>query len=144
MIEKDINMIKLKDLAEQFDMVPEPQCFWFDRQTEEVIFINTMDPDKEDKKLLKAVEKDSERYVELPSQFEMHEWQVMADFVDKIDDDGLHDRFASAIHGRGAFRNFEREIYENDMEQAWFAFKNEAYKEKARQWCEDNNIAYTE
>jgi hypothetical protein len=137
-------MINLKDLAEQFEMVPEEPCFWFDRETNEVIFVNTFDPEKEDKKLLKTIEKDPDRYVELPSEFEMHEWQVMADFVDEIEDDSLRDRFASAIHGRGAFRNFERLTYENDMEKAWFAFKHEVYKEKARQWCEDNDIAYTE
>jgi hypothetical protein len=137
-------MINLKDLAEQFEMVPEPQCFWFDRQTEEVIFINTMDPEEEDEELLNAVEEDSERYIALPSQFEIHEWQMMADFVDEIDDDSLQDRFSFAIHGRGAFRNFERLTYETNMEQAWYAFKREAYKEKARQWCEDNDIAYSE
>jgi hypothetical protein len=137
-------MINLKDLAEQFEMVPEEQCFWFDRETKEVIFVNTFDPEMEDKKLLKTIKKDPDRYVELPSKFEIHEWQVMADFVDEIEDDRLRKRFETAIHGRGAFRNFEGLTYENDMVQAWYAFKREAYKEKARQWCEDNDIAYTE
>jgi hypothetical protein len=83
-------------------------------------------------------------WIKLPSQFDVHEWQIMKRFCYTIKDETLREELLNAIHGRGAFRMFKNVIYRHRIEEDWFTFKNEAFKEIAIQWCEENEIEYEE
>jgi len=64
----------------------------------------------------------------------------MKRFCDTIEDETLREELLNAIHGSGAFRMFKDVLYRHDIEKEWFAFKNEAFKEIAIQWCKENEI----
>ena len=48
----------------------------------------------------------------------------------------------SAIRGKGAFRRFKDWVIDMGIEQLWYDYRDDAYKRKAAQWCEENRIEY--
>jgi hypothetical protein len=47
-----------------------------------------------------------------------------------------------AIHGAGAFRNFRDTVRRHCIESGWFAFRAEALRQIAVNWCEENHIVW--
>ena len=56
----------------------------------------------------------------------------------------LKENMCRLIKGRGAFRRFKDNIFEYGIEQNWFQYRREAFKEIAIDWCGENNISYAE
>jgi hypothetical protein len=46
-----------------------------------------------------------------------------------------------AIHGRGAFRAFRRELERHGLRDGWFAFRLGALRKIGTDWCAVNGIA---
>ena len=156
-------MVSLKYLGEEFECTTDVISYWFDRETEQVIFIDTysysFDDDDEDddvggdstdeeylinKNIDRLIKDNPDRFVQLPSKYELHEWQIMSDFVEEMPDGERKEDLRDSIHGKGAFRKFKYMVERLDLLEDWYAFKSAAYREKAREWCEDNDIDYTE
>jgi len=85
---------------------------------------------------------ESDDWIQLPSQFDVHEWDIMRRFCYTIDDEALREELLNAIHGSGAFRMFKSVLRRNDLEDEWFAYRNKVFKEIATQWCKENEIEY--
>src|SRR5437879_6579005 len=49
----------------------------------------------------------SDRFTELPTKFDVHEWEIMKDFADRVESNKVREDLLHALHGRGAFRNFK-------------------------------------
>jgi hypothetical protein len=106
---------------------------WSDRHDwEQVIFNQT-------KEVLS-----SDDYLELPSQFELHEYDIMESFCLSIPDEKLSDILLDQIRGSGAFRRFKNAIYRFKIEKDWFRFLEGAYKEIAIDWLESHELAYAD
>jgi len=60
-------------------------------------------------------------------------YQDMADFADRVSDGATGRRLARALDGKGAFRRFKRELYEEypDLVSAWHAFRDTRAKRRA-------------
>jgi hypothetical protein len=86
----------------------------------------------------------SDDWLELPSKFEIHEWQIMRDFCYSLDDERLESELLDAIHGCGAFRAFKNTIHYRGIEQDWYRFQQDALEQIARDWLERNEIAFVE
>jgi hypothetical protein len=84
----------------------------------------------------------SDRFVRLPTKFDVHEWEIMREFSDSVDSDRIREDLLNAIHGAGAFRYFKDTLRRRRMEPAWFAFRTEALAEIARDWCEENHVEW--
>ena len=84
----------------------------------------------------------SDRFLKLPSKFDVHEWAIMQDFSLSVESERIREDLLHAIHGAGAFRNFKYILRRNGIEQAWFAFRKEALRQIAVDWCEKNQIAW--
>jgi hypothetical protein len=84
----------------------------------------------------------TDRFQELPSKFEVHEWEIMQDFSHSVQSDGIREDLLHAIHGAGAFRNFKDTLRRHGIESAWFAFRTEALRQIALSWCEENDIVW--
>jgi hypothetical protein len=82
------------------------------------------------------------RFEELPTKFEVHEWAIMQDFARSVESDGIREDLLRVIHGAGAFRNFKDTVRRHGIEPAWFAFRAEALRQIARQWCDENHIVW--
>jgi hypothetical protein len=68
----------------------------------------------------------------------------MEDFCHSISEQGERNTLLKAIKGKGAFRRFKEKIIEFDIEQQWYSFRNDRFKEIAIEWCQENNINFVE
>ncbi len=69
-------------------------------------------------------------------------YQDMADFADRLSDEGVGRRLARAIDGKGAFRRFKRELYEEypELVSAWHALRDTRAKRRAVEWLLDGAL----
>jgi hypothetical protein len=87
---------------------------------------------------------DTDKYVALPTQFDIDEYDIMERFCRSIEDDEIRDQMYQAIEGRGAFRYFKDSIHRLKIAEDWYKFRDEAFREIAVEWCEENGIEYVE
>lgn len=84
----------------------------------------------------------TDRFCELPTKFDVHEWQIIQEFSFSITSRRIREDLLHAIHRKGAFRHFKDTLHRHHIEQNWFAFRAEALKQIAIDWCEENHIVY--
>jgi hypothetical protein len=78
----------------------------------------------------------TDRFRPLPTKFDVHEWEIMQDFSRSAGSDAIRDDLLRAIRGDGAFRNFKDTVRRLGIESAWFAFRANALRQIALDWCE--------
>lgn len=84
----------------------------------------------------------TDRFQKLPTKFEVHEWAIMQDFSRSMELDRVREDLLGAIQGAGAFRDFKATLGRHHIESAWYAFRAEALRQIALNWCEENHIAW--
>jgi hypothetical protein len=84
----------------------------------------------------------ADSFQKLPTKFEVHEWAIMQDFSRSVESDRIRKDLLHALHGAGAFRNFKDTLRRHGIEPAWFAFRAEALRQIALNWCEESQIVW--
>jgi hypothetical protein len=87
---------------------------------------------------------ETDHYLPLPTKFDIHEYRIMERFCYSVDDEDIRDDLCNAIRGRGAFRYFKDNIHEYGIADDWYRYRDDALREIAIAWCEENGIRYTE
>lgn len=156
--------VLLSEIVDALEFSPSEASYYLDRQTGKILLIDDAcmqaaeegeDPDEysdwEDEEFEAAqgiaedaVLGDRERYVPLPSEFDIHEWEIMDKFGRSVGDPKVAAELANAIRGRGAFRHFKDTVHRLEIAEDWYKYRSEALTEIARDWCETNEISYTE
>lgn len=150
--------IKLSDILEQMEFVNDQTVAYLDRRTGKFHLVNEdigLEFDRstpleeapewmrEDLAVAQAIERgDDEHLVALPTQFDIHEYEIMEKFCESYSDRRVSQRLCDAIHGRGAFRRFKDMIHGTEISDEWYRFRDRAYGEVAIEWCEENDIPY--
>jgi hypothetical protein len=83
-----------------------------------------------------------DRVVKLPTNFEVHEWDIMEEFSESVRRERIREELLDAIHGPGAFRSFKSAIQRYNIEQDWYAFRSEALRQIAIDWCEEHHVTW--
>jgi hypothetical protein len=83
-------------------------------------------------------------YLKLPSKFDIDEYEIMERFCLSVSDEKISNVLLAKIRGSGAFRRFKDTIYQYGIEEDWFRFRDEAYKEIAVSWLESKGFAYAD
>ncbi len=81
-------------------------------------------------------------YLKLPSKFDVHEYEIMERFSLSIPNEKISDTLLSKIRGSGAFHRFRDTIYQYGIQEDWFKYRDEAYKEIAISWLESQGFNY--
>jgi hypothetical protein len=84
----------------------------------------------------------TDRFLELPTTFDLHEWGIMQDFSRSVEPVAIREDLERAIHGAGAFRSFKDAVRRHGIESGWYAFRTEALRQIAVSWCEENQIVW--
>ncbi len=84
----------------------------------------------------------TDRFIALPTKFDVHEWGIMEEFSNSVESEGTRNDLLNAIHGAGAFRHFKATVRRLGIESAWFAFRADALRQIAIDWCEENQIVW--
>ena len=123
---------------------------YLDTKEMNVIMLPNLDSDfaeieDGDEELLECIENDEDhRYLALPSEFDIHEYEIMEDYINELDDNGLARRLAGAIRGRGAFRRFKNILIDQGKIQSWYDYRDQYYWQFARKWCRAHDIEFVD
>ena len=151
--------VKLSDLVEAMDAQSDEVTAHLNKRTGAVVCLseeesswsedegNLLGPDgpdwMKDMAELAGEVLSSGDYLDLPSPFDIHEYQIMERFCQSRDDDGQAEALSRAIAGRGAFGRFKDEIHRLGIQDQWYRYKDQALRRIAIDWCEGNGIAYS-
>jgi hypothetical protein len=156
--EADVSIVvSLQDMVDAMDMQSDELHAYLNKVTGELITVTTEalsaveegeDWDEEPQWQQDILEDArqvfaSDDYLPLPSQFEIHEYNIMEDFCESLEKPRLRDEMISRIRGSGAFRRFKEGIHYHGIQEDWYRFRQQALEEIAIGWLEDNDIAYT-
>jgi hypothetical protein len=89
------------------------------------------------------VQANRNNYIELPSSYDLNEYAMMRDFCYTVQDERLQDKLLNTINGSGAFSRFKQMVFEYDLRDKWFAYRDDALIEFVIGWLEFNEIPYT-
>lgn len=84
------------------------------------------------------------RYFTLPDKYDIHEYSIIQGFIYDLPEGRLQDELCRAIRGGSAFRRFKDTIRYYDMEQQWYGYRAQAYRQIAIDWCKGNGFEYSE
>ena len=136
-------MIKLMEIIDALESVNIDITAVYSRKENRIIYI--YDGMEDDEELLEEIEcSEDDSYVSLPDQYDIHEYQMMVDFVRTIEDERTQDLLFNALHGKGAFRRFKDTAHQLEVIKDWYEYRYNQYKRIAIEWCEENNIEYFE
>jgi hypothetical protein len=93
--------------------------------------------------LIKNIKTNKETFIKLPSQYDIHEYAIMENFAESLDE-VLSQKVFDAIRGSGAFKRFKRCIYTFDLDEKWYAYRHAALEKIARDWCARHGVGYVE
>ena len=132
--------VKLTDIIDAIEQTDQDSEFFLDKETGEIVWINEMCMESDEREAV-ADRLESHDCYRLPTSYEIHDYDIMTDFI-KTQSGEVFYRLSSAIKGRGVFRRFKDMLYHLGLEQQWYAFKADAYKKIAIEWCEEHNIDF--
>jgi hypothetical protein len=151
----------LEDIAGEFEMQFDEASQYYEKTSDEIVFIQDeyfrtaegIETDDEindyhgwEQDIIRAAIKileGSEDYIALPNKFDIDEYSMMEEFACDYPNEMISDALSEAIDGRGAFRMFKSTIRRFGIEQEWYKWRDNSYLEIAKEWCEDNGIAYS-
>ncbi|PYS70149.1 MAG: hypothetical protein DMF73_13475, partial [Acidobacteria bacterium] len=106
--------VKLSEIVEALDSATEELAYYLDKRTGEIILVTDEDmqaaeddeliseyPDWQRESILKAREvlRDPDHFLQLPDQFDIHEYQIMEDFCIQFEDRDIGQELHRLIKG---------------------------------------------
>jgi 5'-3' exonuclease len=101
------------------------------------------DWDREMRQECRSVLEDKD-FIQLPTQYDIHEYDIMKRFCRSRPDDGERGLLLDAIAGRGAFRMFKSTIHRRGIEQEWYRYRDAALRQIAVEFLEAHGIPYVD
>lgn len=145
--------VSLKKILEAFNFLSDEHASYVDPADGEVLTISDYErellesdelpadlPEWQKQALDRLRSVDLDELLPLPTKFDIHEWDIMRRFALSVGAEGQSDALLDAIHGSGAFRNFRREVERLRLRDAWFAYRDAALQQIARDWITEHGL----
>ncbi len=150
--------VKLMDLTDALEMIPEEMGAWLDLQTSLVVMVEDeviraveeaegeeapkglADWQQEELATARAISAGDKRYLALPTKFDFHEYRHMERFIGTVTDARIADQLWFAIKGKGGFRRFKDTALRLGLIDDWYRHRDEAMNRFMLDWAETNGI----
>ena len=97
--------IKLDVILEAIEMADDNYTYFLDLETGESVFLaDELITGLDNERLEDEIDENPERYLRLPTKFEIHEYHIMEEFIWTLNGERA-DKLECAIRGRGAFED---------------------------------------
>ena len=138
--------IPLRTIAEAIDEAFSGWTQFLNTKTGEIVSLS--DPvvfpwEDDEVELAKEID-ESDDYVRLPDQHEIHEFQIMEAFAASISNEYQSGRLYRALNGRKPYHHFKDEVQYLGIDSQYYAFRFSEYLVLAKQWCEQHDVPYIE
>jgi hypothetical protein len=151
--------VSLKSVVNEMDVISDDVTAYINKKTGELCAVseeeaNIIEAGNEDDEFIPEWQKEilpkvrevleSDDFVALPDQFEIHEYSIMERYCLSLSDEGLQDGLFRAIRGSGAFRRFKDAIHRKEIQDDWYHFRNEVLKSIATDFLESEGIDFVD
>jgi len=138
--------VNLKRVIDTVESANEVYTAFYDTQTGETVYLpDEIITGERDEALEELVENaPTGRFLRFPTKYDIHEYSIMEGFVYSLPSGAARQELINAICGRGAFQRFKNGIRYHRLEQQWYDYRDQAYREIAIRWCQDQELEYTE
>ncbi len=141
----DIMTILLQQVIDAIEMAGGAYTRFYDKKTGETVSLpDSFQIDDVDEELEELLETEPDRFLRFPEEYDIHKYSIMERFIESIPDASIRNDLAQAIRGRGAFRRFKSSIRYYGIEQLWYDYLENAYREIAIRWCREHDLKYIE
>lgn len=134
----------LEDIVDAFESCMDEWSQFLNTRTGEIVSVPN-DPGltglDEDKELWEEVE-ESDYFIRLPEQRELHEKRIMEDFTDTCTSGSTANRLWRALNGRHPYRFFKDAINETCVAQKYYDFRSLVFLRMAEKWCQEHKVRY--
>ncbi|MDO8501417.1 MAG: UPF0158 family protein [Gemmatimonadaceae bacterium] len=143
--------VRLSEILDGMDVQSDQMTSYLHRPTGRVLWVseealgaadeddeNSVEP--EELADARAILGGGDEYLALPDRFEIDEYRMMEGFATEIEDSHRRDETLASLRGAKAFRRFKDTVHRLGLSDAWYAFRERAYTDVARTWCEANGI----
>lgn len=135
--------IRLSQVVDAIESASEEFEYLYDTETGETVFLaNESITGIDNEELADLIENSGNRFLRFPTKYDIHEYRIMENFVYSLPAGATRQELVTAICGRGAFRRFRQGIRYHQIEQQWYVFQAQAYREIAIGWCQDESLEY--
>lgn len=132
--------IKLELVLEALEMASDFATAYYDIEEHKLQWVHEMDGFGTSEELLDLMESNPERFIKIPDQYDIREYDIMREFVDELPVGAVQDDLYRRISGRGAFRMFKDGVSFHRVEQQWYEYKRKALEKIAKEWCGERGI----
>ncbi len=133
-----MNIDMVEKIKEALEMINSESSAYYNKESGEIVWVfEYMDNDTE---LLDDIEYNPDKYISLPTQYDIDEYSIMSEFAYSCDNTEIVDELCLCLKGSGAFRRFKDKICYLGVREAWFEFRDNAYRKIAEKWCADNKL----
>jgi len=66
----------------------------------------------------------------------------MENFCRSIPDQDIRETLATTIQKEDPLNQFKEKIYQHNIHEHWYTFRDNAVKDVALKWCQENEIEY--
>lgn len=134
--------VYLRDVMDALDAATDSTVFVFSKRRNRVLlFVEGSVADELEKNLtLEDALNDSDSYIPLPREYEIHEYQIMENFVNSLEDEDEARELLNSMQGKGTFRRFKEKVSLLSLEDRWYNHREEAYEKIALEWCVKNGV----
>ena len=151
--------VKLKDIIEEMDVQMEESRSLLNIKTGEIVLVTSEhlqavedeqpfdhlpEWEREIRKIAIDVVENFDKYIDFPTKYEVNEYEIMEDFCLTVSDQQKQDSLLMEIRRKGAFRRFKDKILVFEIEDQWYSYRHERFKQIAIEWCQNNNVNYIE
>ena len=151
--------VKLKDIIDEMEIQFEESRSLLNIRTGEIVIVTSDDLraaeeekpfdqlpvwEQENRMIAIDVVENFENYIELPTKYEVDEYEIMENFCLTVRDQRKQESLLRAIKGKGAFRRFKDKIIDFEIEDQWYSYRDECFKQIAIEWCQENKINFIE
>ena len=132
------SIINLKAIVEALCMVNDETTAFYNTETGAIAFQSEYDSYDG----IDTEEFDDAKYIALPTQRDIGEYGMMERFTETAQDERKREPLEVSLQGRGVFRRFKDTLIRMDLQTEWYEFRDAAYAEIAREWCERHGLQY--
>lgn len=120
--------------------------YYYDTKNEEILMIfDGMVNGEANPELIEEIEDGFiEDFIPLPGQYDINEYRMMEEFIYELPGGKAQDTLGAAIKGKGAFRRFKDRLYDFELQEKWYKYRDKCYEQVARDWCEQFRIEIEE
>lgn len=133
--------IKLTSIADELEMIFDDTSILFNQESEDFLYLGHETNQDYEEKIEELLE--TGKWHILPGPFDVNNWEIMQDFAYTRDAEVTDDLLA-ILHSPKSYRKFKAYLYQLGIEEAYFSFRRQVLLAIAREWCEQNNLAYEE